>query len=96
MFSRGILVLVVQLSVSMGVTALGVWALLWPTRLQRFVNANYALLPAPSEWWRPTPTLLRLVGVFLIWYGYTLAAAYRDELLWLARLFEIVRPSAPG
>ena len=92
MFSRGILVLVLQLFESMGVTALGFWALLWPKRLQRFVNTNYALLPAVSERWRPTPILLRLMGVFLIWYGYTLSAAYREELLWLARLFEIIRP----
>ncbi|OAF02546.1 hypothetical protein AYJ54_26555 [Bradyrhizobium centrolobii] len=88
--SRGAVVLAIQLFVSVVITSVGLWALLWPKRLQQYVNTNYALLPAVREGWRPTAIVLRLVGVFLIWYGYTLAAAYRAELLWLAHIFGII------
>ncbi|WP_027578252.1 hypothetical protein [Bradyrhizobium sp. Ai1a-2] len=92
---RGIIVLFVQLFVCVGVTALGCWALLWPKRLQRFLNTNFALLPEVREGRQVAPIMLRLIGLFLIWYGYTLVGAYHAELLWLARLFGIVAP-APG
>ena len=87
---RGAIVLVIQLFVSAMITAVGFCALLLPKRLQRFMNTNYALLPAPTEGWRLTAIALRLVGVFLIWYGYTLIGAYRAELLWLAHIFGIM------
>ncbi len=53
---------------------------------QRFVNRNYALLPAVKDGPQITPILLRAVGIFLLWYGWTLAAGFMNELTWLGRM----------
>ncbi len=90
--NRGLFVLIFQFAVCFGVTGLGLWALLSPRRLQHVVNENYGLLPAVTGDWQLTPWLLRLLGPFLIWYGYTLVAGYRDELLFLGRVFGLTSP----
>jgi TRAP-type C4-dicarboxylate transport system permease small subunit len=77
-------VLVLQLFLCVWVTALGIWASIGPKRSQRVVNTQYALLPEVRRSWQVTPVFLRLIGIFFVWYGYTLAIVYREELLFLA------------
>lgn len=84
---RGIMVLVLQMLICMGVTGLGIWAVARPRRLQLFMNDNFYLLPAVRPDRSLTPTLVRLFGIFLLWYGYSLLREYHDELLWFGRLF---------
>ncbi len=43
---RGLLFLMLQLGISIGVTAIGIWAIARPSKLQAFINQNFALLPA--------------------------------------------------
>jgi hypothetical protein len=87
--TRGLFILVLQMFICTGVTSLGLWALTRPKRLQHFINSNYALLPAARDDWQATPIFLRIFGIFLLWYGYTLAAGFHEELLFLGRLFGI-------
>lgn len=87
--TRGLFILVMQMIVCIGVIGLGLWALTRPKRLQHFLNSNYALLPAARDGWQATPIFLRFFGIFLLWYGYMLAAGFQEELLFLGRLFGI-------
>jgi hypothetical protein len=79
--SRGLFVLVIQIFVSLGVTAIGLWALARPRHLQRFVHANFALLPEVKGTMQITPLILRLIGVFALWYGATLIEGLHRELV---------------
>lgn len=87
--TRGLFILVLQVFVCIGVTALGLWAVTRPKSLQRFINSNYALLPAAKDGWQVTPIFLWFCGVFLLWYGYTLAGEFHGELWFLGRVFRI-------
>lgn len=87
--TRGLLALIVQLIVCTGITGLGLWALTRPKRLQHFINSNFALLPAARDGWQATPVFLWFFGIFLLWYDYTLAAGFHEELLFLGRLLGI-------
>jgi len=84
---RGILIFIVQIIVCTGITVVGLWAVTRPKHLQNFINSNYALLPAPKDGWQATPIFLRLFGIFLLWYAFTLAAGFHEEMLFLGRLF---------
>ena len=53
-------------------------SLLNPRHLQHFINSNFALLPSASD--KATSILLRLLGAFALWYGYTLFSLFRQEL----------------
>jgi hypothetical protein len=79
--SRGLFVLVVQIFASLGVTGIGLWALARPRSLQRFINANFALLPEVKDTDEVTSIILRLIGVFALWYGYTLLDGLHHELI---------------
>ena len=79
--SRGLFVLAVQIFASLGVTAIGLWALARPRHLQRFVHANFALLPEVKQTVQVTPIVLRLIGVFALWYGCTLIEGLHQELV---------------
>ena len=86
---RGILFLVLQLVVSIGVTAIGIWAITRPGKLQAFIHQNFALLrPAGAEW-SIASTLMRMAGAALIFYGVTLASGFKDEILWLGQVFGV-------
>jgi hypothetical protein len=76
--SRGLFIFLIQVIACIGVTSIGLWALLRPRHLQQFISSNFALLPAGKD--RATPILLRLLGAFALWYGYTLIAVFRHEL----------------
>ena len=79
--SRGLFVLAIQIFASLGVTAIGLWALVRPRHLQRFIHANFALLPEVKGGVQFTPVILRLIGVFAVWYGCTLIEGLHQELL---------------
>ncbi len=76
--SRGLFIFFIQIIACLGVTGIGLWALLRPGHLQQFINSNFALLPAGKD--RATATLLRLLGAFALWYGYILIGVFRHEL----------------
>lgn len=86
---RGIMVLLLQMLICLGVTGLGIWAVTRPRRLQLFMNANFYLLPAAKPGKSFTPMLVRLFGIFLLWYAYSLLREYHNELVWLGTLFRI-------
>jgi hypothetical protein len=79
--SRGLFVFAVQIFVSLGVTGIGLWALARPRHLQRFINSNFALLPEVKDTVQVTSILLRLIGVFALWYGGTLIDGLHHELV---------------
>jgi hypothetical protein len=79
--SRGLFVLAIQIFASLGVTAIGLWALVRPRHLQGFVHANFALLPEVKGSMQLTPVILRLLGVFALWYGATLIEGLHQELV---------------
>lgn len=83
---RGIMVLVLQMFICLGVTGLGILAIVRPRRLQLFMNNNFYLLPAARPGGGITPVLVRLFGLFLIWYACALLRGYGNELLWIGRL----------
>ena len=78
--SRGLFVFVIQLFASLGVTGIGLWAVARPRHLQRFINSNFALLPEVSGSGQVTPIMLRLIGVFALWYGCVLIDGLHREL----------------
>lgn len=88
--SRGLLMLVLQMAVSIGVAALGVWALSRPKHLQAFINLNFALLPAVRPSSPFTTTLIRMAGICLILYGYMLASNFKEEIVWLGKALGVV------
>ena len=67
---RGIMVLVLQMLICLSVTGLGIWAIARPRRLQLFMNNNFDLLPAVKPGVSITPLVVRLFGLFLLWYSY--------------------------
>jgi hypothetical protein len=77
--ARGIFIFVLQFVVSIGITSIGVWAVLRPKHLQAFINENFALLPAVRPGSFIAPTLIRTAGLGLILYGYMLVLNYKDE-----------------
>jgi hypothetical protein len=79
--SRGLFVVVVQIFASLGVTAFGLWGLARPRHLQRFIHANFALLPEDKGTMQITPFILRLIGAFALWYGGTLIEGLHHELV---------------
>jgi len=79
--SRGLFILVVQVFAGLGVIGIGLWALFRPRHLQRFVNSNFALLPEVKQTVQVTPIVLRLIGVFALWYGCTLIEGLHQELV---------------
>jgi hypothetical protein len=90
---RGALFLILQLGISIGITAIGVWALARPVKLQAFIHQNFALLPAArTEWsseWSLASTLMRIAGAALIFYGVTLTSGFKDEIVWLGAVFGV-------
>jgi hypothetical protein len=86
---RGLLFLMLQLGISMGVTAIGIWAIARPAKLQAFINQNFALLPAAGTGSPIVPTLMRVTGVGLIFYGLTLASGFKDEIVWLGKVLGV-------
>jgi hypothetical protein len=78
--SRGLFVFVIQVFVGVGITGIGLWALATPRQLQHFINSNFALLPSVKDKLQITPILLRVAGVFALWYGYLLLLGIRREL----------------
>ena len=79
--SRGLFVLVVQVFAGLGVTGIGLWALFRPRHLQCFLNSNFALLPEVKQKVQVTPIFLRLIGVFVLWYGCSLIKGLHQELV---------------
>jgi hypothetical protein len=88
--SRGPVFFLVQLLAGFGVTALGLWALIVPKRLQGFIKNNYDLLPAVKPHSPITTTLIRGAGVGLVFYGATLVSNYREEMIWLGKAFGVI------
>jgi hypothetical protein len=84
--SRGLFVLAIQLLLCGTTVCLGIWTLIRPKSFQDFVHENFGLLPSVKSGIRPTPLLIRLSSVYLLWYAYTLSNAYRAEILWLAHI----------
>jgi hypothetical protein len=78
--SRGLFVFVIQIFASLGVTGIGLWALARPRHLQQFINSNFALLPKVKDTVQVTPVILRLIGVFALWYGCILIDGLHREL----------------
>jgi hypothetical protein len=78
--SRGLFIFFIQVIAGIGVTGIGLWALVTPRHLQQFINANFALLPAVKDAEKTTPIVLRLLGAFSLWYGCTLIGGLRQEL----------------
>jgi hypothetical protein len=87
--ARGIFVFVLQLVVSVGITSIGIWAVLRPKHLQAFINENFALLPTVRPKSFIAPTLIRTAGLGVILYGYMLALNYKDEIVWLGKVFRV-------
>lgn len=86
---RGFFILFLQVVVSVLVTGVGIWIVLLPTSFQRFLTVNFALLSEPRHAWQITPVALRVFGMFLLWYGYSLATEFGKEVSWLAWLFRV-------
>lgn len=86
--NRGLFVLVLQLSVCVSVTGLGLWMLLRPRSFQAFLNDDFQLLPPPDARNRLITPLLRLFSLFLLWYGYALARGFLGEILFLGRVID--------
>jgi hypothetical protein len=86
---RGALFLILQLGISIGITTIGLWALVRPAKLQAFLNQNFALLPAAGSEWSLASALMRMAGAGLIFYGITLASGFKDEILWLGKVFGV-------
>lgn len=82
-------ILFFQIVVFVLVTGIGAWIILLPTSFQLFLRTNFALLTEPRHSWQLTPIALRVFGVFLLWYGYTLAASFVREIHWLAWVFQV-------
>jgi len=87
--SRGAFFFIIQLVVGIAITAVGAWAVTRPKHLQEFIHENFALLPAARPQAIVAPTLLRIVGVALILYGCMLLLNYKDELVWLGKVFRL-------
>lgn len=85
----GAFVIVIQVVVALNLFGLGLWALFLPKKFQLFVNMNFALLPAVKDGWQLTPMILRIFGLFLLWYGCYFAAAFGREISWLGWLFRV-------
>jgi hypothetical protein len=88
--SRGAVFFIIQLLVGFAIAAMGIWALSRPKHFQGFVHENFALLPEVRPQSIVTPTLLRIIGVALIAYGCMLLSNFRDELIWLGKLFRVI------
>lgn len=87
---RGLLIFGIQLLVGIAVTSIGVWAVTLPKRLQGFINENFALLPRVGSRSLIAPMLIRLAGCGLIVYGCFLMLNFKDELVWLGKIFGII------
>jgi len=77
---RLISIFVLQLIGSLGVVGLGVWGVAHPVNLQRFLNDNFALLPAVERRSIVTSTLIRVAGIGLILLGSIHLRSFRDEI----------------
>lgn len=86
---RGFLVLALQILISLLVTGVGLRMVFQPYKFQRFMNVNFALLPTASNNGYKTRLFIIIIGVYLIWYGYTLLLAFKNELYWLGQVFHI-------
>ena len=84
--SRGLFILVLQLLIVAATACLGIWTLVRPKSVQGFLHENFGLLPPVGAGPRLTPILIRLASIFLLWYSYTLADAFRMEILWFAAI----------
>jgi hypothetical protein len=84
--SRGLFGLVVQLLICTATAYLGIWTLVRPKGFQCFVHENFGLLPPVRAGLRLTPILIRLASIFLLWYSYILANAFRIEILWIVHI----------
>jgi hypothetical protein len=78
--SRGLFIFFIQMIASLGVTGIGVWAVVRPRHLQQFVNLNFALLPEVKDAVQTTPIILRSLGILAVWYGCTLIGGFLQEL----------------
>jgi hypothetical protein len=88
--SRGPIFFFIQLLAGFGVTALGLWALIAPKRLQGFIKDNYDLLPAVKPRSPITTTLIRGAGFGLVFYGGSLLSNYREEMVSLGKAFGVI------
>ncbi len=88
--SRGPIFFLIQLLAGFGVAALGLWALVWPKRLQGFIKDNYDLLPAVKPRSPITTTLIRGAGFGLLFYGASLLSNYKEEMVSLGKAFGVV------
>lgn len=78
---RLIFIFVLQLIGTFGVVGLGVWGLAHPVSLQRFLNENFAFLPAVGPKSIVTSTLIRVAGIGLILLGSVHLRSFRDEIV---------------
>lgn len=88
--SRGPIFFFIQLLAGFGVTALGLWALIAPKRLQGFIKDNYDLLPAVKPRSPIITTLIRGAGFSLVFYGGSLLSNYREEMVSLGKAFGVI------
>ncbi|MFJ6328675.1 MULTISPECIES: hypothetical protein [unclassified Rhizobium] len=84
--SRGLFALVVQLLICVATAFLGIWPLMRPKNFQGFVRENFGILPPVKPGIRPTPIIIRLSSIYLLWYSYFLASAYWAEISALAHI----------
>jgi hypothetical protein len=92
---RGFFPFILQLGGSIGVIAIGIWAVAQPKHLQGFLNENYGLLPAVRSRSTTittviTTAVIRMAGLGLILYGYTLLSNYKAEMILLGKAFGVI------
>ncbi|CAB3789416.1 hypothetical protein [Pararobbsia alpina] len=90
----GLVILFFQLFVCLVLFAVGLWSVARPKHLQHFIHSNFALLPAVRKGVRITPIFIRLAGMYLLWFAYTLTISFHEEILWVERQFEIRPPGS--
>jgi len=73
-------ILLLQLTGSVGVFGVGVWGVVHPVSLQRFLNENFAFLPAVGPKSIVISTLIRLAGIGLILLGSIHLQNFRSEI----------------
>ena len=91
---RGPFFFIIQGGIILAFTSVGVWAVVRPRHLQGFINENFALFPlvrAGSLSTFVTSNLLRLIGLGLIFFGCSLLANFKDEIVWLASLMGLLQ-----
>ena len=78
--TRGLFIFLIQLVASIGISAIGIWAVALPKHLQRFISQNFALLPAVRSGSTIATMSIRIAGIALIFYGFALGSGFKYEL----------------